>query len=116
VIFFNYGVSTKLHLKKTIVKRLDMYLLSFDFAAVNENVMLQKLARHDDILTVQFNHLTELRLEPNDPQFDDQWQYINAGQDGGTVGADIDMDLAWDITTCLLYTSSYWYYRSKRKQ
>ncbi len=93
------GVSTNLHLKKVVVKSLDMYLLAFDFAAVNENVMLQKLARHDDILTAQFNHLIDLRLEPNDAQFDQQWQYINTGQDGGTPGADIDMDLAWDITT-----------------
>ncbi|MGK0365835.1 MAG: serine protease [Saprospiraceae bacterium] len=93
------GVSTKLHLKKVVVKNLDMYLLAFDFAAINENVMLQKLARHNDILTAQFNHLIDLRIEPNDAQFDQQWQYINTGQDGGTVGADIDMDLAWDITT-----------------
>ena len=93
------GVSTNLHLKKTIVKKLDMYLLGFDFAAINENVLLQKLARHDDILIAQFNHLIDLRLEPNDAQFDQQWQYLNTGQDGGTVGADIDMDLAWDITT-----------------
>ena len=93
------GVSTNLHLKKVVVKNLDMYLLGFDFAAINENVMLQKLARHDDILTAQFNHLIDLRLEPNDAQFAQQWQYINMGQDGGTVGADIDMDLAWDITT-----------------
>ena len=93
------GVSTKLHLKKTVVKSLDMYLLAFDFAAINENVMLQKLARHDDILTAQFNHLIDLRLEPNDAQFAQQWQYLNTGQGGGTPGADIDMDLAWDITT-----------------
>jgi len=93
------GVSTNLHLKKTVVKGLDMYLLAFDFAAINENVMLQKLARHDDILTAQFNHFIDLRLEPNDAQFDQQWQYINTGQDGGTPGADIDMDLAWDVTT-----------------
>ncbi len=93
------GAETGLTIKKVVVKSQNMYLLGFDHAAVNEQVVLQKLARHHDILTAQFNHFIDLRLEPNDPEFGDQWQYINNGQDGGTVGADIDMDLAWDITT-----------------
>ena len=26
------------------------------------------------------------------PEFSNQWQYINTGQNGGKVGADMDMD------------------------
>ena len=34
---------------------------------------------------------------PNDPQFPDQWNYHNTGQNGGTPGADISMLGAWAI-------------------
>lgn len=34
---------------------------------------------------------------PDDPMFDDQWHYLNTGQQGGTPGADIDLTEAWDI-------------------
>ena len=37
--------------------------------------------------------------DPNDPQFDDQWHYLNTGQTGGTVGADISLTPAWQIET-----------------
>ena len=33
----------------------------------------------------------------NDPLFSDQWHYHNTGQTGGTPGADIDLQNAWDI-------------------
>ena len=38
-------------------------------------------------------------LTPTDPRFDDLWAHQNTGQSGGTVGADIDSTLAWDIQT-----------------
>ena len=93
------GIPTKLSIKKTLVHSQDIYLLSFDYTAINDRVFLQQVAKHPDIFLAQYNHLIDLRLEPNDPQYPAQWQYDNMGQDGGTVGADIDMDLAWDITT-----------------
>jgi subtilisin family serine protease len=34
---------------------------------------------------------------PNDPFFSSQWHLLNTGQDGGTPGADIQADSAWDI-------------------
>jgi subtilase family protein len=36
---------------------------------------------------------------PNDAQFGLQWALHNTGQTGGTLDADIDADLAWDITS-----------------
>src|SRR5262249_23253504 len=35
---------------------------------------------------------------PNDPQFTNQWYLRNAGQKGGTTGADIRTTAAWDRT------------------
>jgi hypothetical protein len=34
---------------------------------------------------------------PNDPRFYEQWHYNNTGQQGGTLGADIDLISAWEI-------------------
>ena len=36
---------------------------------------------------------------PNDTQFNDQWHHRNTGQTGGTPDADIDADLAWNLTS-----------------
>ena len=36
---------------------------------------------------------------PNDPLFPSQWHLRNTGQEGGTPGADIQADNAWNITT-----------------
>ncbi|MCP3978265.1 MAG: S8 family serine peptidase [bacterium] len=38
-------------------------------------------------------------VEPDDPQYSQQWALNNTGQTGGTAGADIDAEAAWDITT-----------------
>ena len=38
----------------------------------------------------------EARYTPNDPLFSYQWNLKNTGQGGGTPGADIDMEEAWD--------------------
>lgn len=38
------------------------------------------------------------RYVPNDPLFPQQWQLHNTGQSGGTAGADIKAEPAWDIT------------------
>ncbi len=40
-----------------------------------------------------------LRLVPNDPQYSNQWHLNNTGQGGGTVGADVKAQAAWDVTT-----------------
>ena len=39
-----------------------------------------------------------LRLTPTDPRYVDQWQWSNTGQQGGTAGADVRAEAAWNIT------------------
>ncbi len=36
---------------------------------------------------------------PNDPQYRFQWHYNNTGQDGGVIGADINVVKAWRVET-----------------
>jgi subtilisin family serine protease len=36
---------------------------------------------------------------PNDTRYPEQWDYANTGQRGGTVGADINAESAWNVIT-----------------
>ncbi len=38
------------------------------------------------------------RLTPTDPDYGDQWQWNNTGANGGTAGADVNIEPAWDHT------------------
>ncbi len=95
------GVDTRLVVKEQLSLNLNIWLLHFDPTQVDENRFLAEIRRKDpQALNAQWNHIVKQRnTEPNDPDFSKQWQYVNTGQDGGLAGADLDADLAWDITT-----------------
>ncbi len=38
------------------------------------------------------------RFTPSDPRYGEQWQWSNTGQNGGTAGADVHAEAAWDRT------------------
>lgn len=95
-----HGRASKLALNKKVSHPLNIYSFTFDHNSVDENKMLDFVLQDRHVVIAQFNHYVKFRSTvPNDPQFNDQWQYLNTGQSGGTVGADIDADLAWDVTT-----------------
>lgn len=62
---------------------------------------IQKLLFDDTQISFsEYNYYVEMReTVPNDTQLGQQWHHVNTGQTGGTADADIDSDLAWDITT-----------------
>ena len=94
------GTKTQLQIKERVSEPLNIWTLRFDYTQVDENRLLAAIRLDPAVEMAQFNHLLELRSTiPNDPQFNMQWQYINTGQTGGTPGADLDMELAWDVTT-----------------
>jgi serine protease len=93
------GQVTRLELKRKVAPVFNIYLLEFDYANIHEEKLLRALRNNPMVHTAQYNHLISHRAVPNDTQFDNQWQYINTGQSGGTAGADLDAELAWDITT-----------------
>lgn len=94
------GRPTKMEVKKVVSKPLRIYAITFDFATIHEDRLLRAVRQHGEVAQAQFNHFVHTRSTiPDDPGFASQWQYLNTGQSGGTPGADIDMDLAWDITT-----------------
>jgi len=94
------GVPTLARFDRVVSKPLNIWLMTFDYTSLDERRLLDAVRRRAGVVTAQFNHLVTMRSTiPDDPGFAQQWQYINTGQTGGLVGADIDVDLAWDITT-----------------
>ena len=93
------GEPTDLKLNRLLSEPMAAYLLEFD-EEVNHQKLLQQVWNHKSVTVVQFNHYIQDRnTTPDDPQFDDQWWHVNDGGGGATADADIDSDLAWDITT-----------------
>lgn len=77
-----------------------LWLLSFDHLTQSHSDFMRALWQLPFVSQVDYNHRIYLReTTPNDAQFSQQWHHVNTGQTGGTVDADIDSDLAWDITT-----------------
>ena len=94
------GRATQFKVKKEVVPYLHIWRVGFDHTAISEIDFLTYLNRTPGIMVAQYNHLVELRSTvPDDPEFQNQWQYINGGLNNCIEGADIDADLAWDITT-----------------
>jgi serine protease len=93
------GKDSQIRLKRALVAEMQISLLAFDANMVSHDAVLRQLRLHPAVRVAQNNHITRPRLTPNDPMFSQQWQYINTGNSGGLVNADIDIDLAWDITT-----------------
>lgn len=87
-----------LKLNRPLSELMHFYLLDFDPAAPEDRV-LESLRADKRVALAQFNHQVHLRETlPDDPGLDNQWHHVNNGS-GAFEDADIDSDLAWDITT-----------------
>jgi serine protease len=94
------GQPTQLEAVELLSPPLDIWLLHFDAENISGEKFLEHVRRQSGVRLAQFNHYIEDRgIVPNDPQLNSQWQWINTGQNGGTPGADVDADEAWEITT-----------------
>lgn len=91
--------NSTLEAKQILSEPMNLWVVKTDPNQINEIQLLERITMHPEVLLAQKNHITQLRTIPDDPLFNNQWQYINTGQNGGVIGADIDMDLAWDIAT-----------------
>lgn len=93
------GRKSKVKAQKCLSESMNIWTLKFDHTTISEDKFI-KIIQSDRLVQVaQLNHLIAYRNIPNDTEFTEQWQYINDGAENGTVGADLDADLAWDITT-----------------
>lgn len=95
-----YNVPLDVRIVEELSAPLRIWLIHFDPTKINEKRFLNDIQQLPAVQVAQFNHFITLRETiPNDPSFVNQWQWVNTGQGGGTPDADVDADLAWDITT-----------------
>ncbi len=88
---------SSLQIKKCLSKQMGIWLLQRNTEAGAEK-FLESLQTSQSVKLAQFNHRVQRRsLVPNDVSFGSQWNMMNTGQSGGTIGADIDATDAWAI-------------------
>lgn len=91
---------TGFQLEERLSESLNIWKATFDHTRINAALFSEFLEKNPRIISASRNHLVQSRSTvPNDPDFSRQWPFLNTGQTGGTVGEDVDMDLAWDLTT-----------------
>lgn len=94
------GVENNLTVEKLLSTPMNIYLLQFDAEATSAKALLRIFRQDKAVLNAQLNHYVYPReTTPNDTEFGEQWHHVNDGSNGGIENADIDSDLAWDITT-----------------
>lgn len=97
---FISGKPTGLKAVKLVSRNTGIWLFHFDESSVSHPEMLRHFRNHPNVLEAQNNHYIQQREKtPNDPSYNQQWQWQNNGTNGGTADADVDAELAWDITT-----------------
>ncbi len=94
------GKITRLQPVKILSQSIGIWQLEFDYNNHSHERMLDHIQQHPACQAAQLNRVLKNRATfPNDPNFAQQWQYVNSGASGGVADADIDADLAWDICT-----------------
>lgn len=97
---FFEGKTTELEVVEKLSENMNIWLLKFNAQNVEHKKFINHLGLNKNILEFQNNHIISKRAtNPNDTYYYKQWQYKNPGGNGGIIDADIDADLAWDITT-----------------
>ncbi|HEY0977209.1 MAG TPA: S8 family serine peptidase [Flavobacteriales bacterium] len=61
--------------------------------------VLRAVRAHPMVEMAQLDHWIKHSAMPNDPQVGSQWHHVNNGGSGGVADADIDSELAWNLST-----------------
>lgn len=84
----------KVELVKELSKPMRIFLITFDHKEISHEKFQNWLYKQNEVTIADYNYKVNVRSTiPNDPSFNSQWHHVN------TNDADIDSDLAWDITT-----------------
>lgn len=84
----------KVELVKELSRPMRIFLISFDYNKISHKKFQSWLYKQNEVTIADYNYKVDVRSTiPNDPGFTSQWHHVNSND------ADIDSDLAWDITT-----------------
>jgi len=99
-LLLNAPTEYKLELIEELSEPMRIWLVKFDYSTVSHSTMQSWLYSQKNLTVADYNYYIQMReTMPGDPSVTQQWHHKNTGQSGGTIDADIDSDLAWDITT-----------------
>lgn len=62
-------------------------------------IAIEALRTRSDVIYAEPNYIRRKEAVPNDPLYSQLWGLKNTGASGGSAGADINAEAAWDITT-----------------
>lgn len=87
------GLHTQLNTEECLSKHMNIWKLTFNTDNFTHNQILDIIQQHESVADAQLNYVFETRATPNDPSYNQQWQYEQ------TSDNDLDAEAAWDITT-----------------
>lgn len=76
-----------------ISRVLNIWKLEVNTDQLTEKQIINEFYKNSKVIDAQLNHKGGFRNEPNDPMYDQQWQYYQSND------KDIDADEAWEVTT-----------------
>ena len=91
--FFERNPGLNAQESKQISSVLNIWKIKINSETFTEKQAVRAMYTDQNVIDAQLNHTVSLRNTPNDPMFDQQWQYYQAND------KDIDAEEAWDITT-----------------
>ncbi|WMX14556.1 S8 family serine peptidase [Aureispira sp. CCB-E] len=87
------GLQTHINNKALLSEHMNIWQLTFNKDILSTSKMLAKARNHPSVHNAQLNYILEKRVTPNDPSYNQQWQYEQSSN------IDLDASAAWDITT-----------------
>jgi len=85
---------------RLLVRQMNIWRVVVDQSVYDSTpAALKILQDYPHTIYAQLDHILAERITPDDPEFDDQWDFHNLGQTGGNEDADIDAPEAWEYTT-----------------
>ncbi|BDS13854.1 S8 family serine peptidase [Aureispira anguillae] len=90
---FHKGLRTRSQAKSLLSQHMNIWQISFNKDILTADKMLEIARKHPSVHNAQLNFILEKRVTPNDPSYNQQWQYEQASD------FDLDASAAWDITT-----------------
>lgn len=99
IVFHYDGIHSNGLNARPLSAAANIWQVFFDHEAYSAQALINELQQHASVALVQRNHRLEYRIVPNDPDYANQWTLHNTGLTGGTPGADIDAEKAWNLST-----------------
>lgn len=91
--FFSRNSSVVSQDAELISSVMNIWKIKVNTSSFSEKQAIVEMYKDGNVVDAQLNHNLTLRNTPNDPSFNQQWQYYQAND------KDIDAEEAWEITT-----------------